>query len=173
MDGNTPEPRDLRELRLLASDADWCCGTWNDTFILVWWGAATMSRATLAAHEMKRFAESRPGGVVLFTVVMPTATPPDGHVRPVFSRAMRDASAHIRGSAYFVPIAGFKGAAVRSVITGLSILAGESFPTTCHADLGRATTWAEQRLLGAEPGRAARLARVVDQLLGREVSRAA
>lgn len=166
---------ELRSLRMIASDDAWCCCTWEETFILVWWGAATMSRATEAADEMRAFAASHPGGIALFTVVTHGATPPDSHVRPVFSRAMRDASDRIRGSAYYVPIAGFKGAAVRSVITGLSLLAAESFPTTCHADLERAAAWSQGRLFDREAAsaRAARLCRLVERLLDRQLSRAA
>ena len=62
---------------------------------------------------------------------------------------MRDASRHIRGVVYYAPIAGFKGAAVRSVITGLALLAGEKFPTTVQAELGRSARCVAERL---DPG---------------------
>lgn len=153
----------------LAFDDEWCCCTWQDAFVLVWWGAATAQRASLAAASMRAFAAARPRGCVLFTVITPTATPPDSSVRPIFSKAMRDAADHIRGAAYYVPIAGFKGAAVRSVITGLALLAGERFPTTAHGELPHAAAWAMGRLASGwnASWRAEQLSQVVEQLLDR------
>lgn len=132
-------------VKLLASERDWSCGTTGCAFLLCWRGPATVARARLVADALSSFSAAQ-RQIVLLTVVTPEATPPDTAARAVFAQGMRDVGPKVRGSAYFVPIDGFKGAAVRGAVTGISLLAREPFPTRVFARLTEASAWLSQRV---------------------------
>jgi hypothetical protein len=137
------------EPKLLQHDAVWTCATWHDLFLLVWRGQATAARAVENVRFLDEFSAARPGGFCLLIVLEPSASPPDDRARQMLAECMRRNSQSVRGAAYFIPMEGFKGSLMRSVVTGLSLLARETFTTRVFARLPEATRWLGEQWPGA------------------------
>lgn len=138
------------EPTLLQRDAVWTCATWQGLIVLVWRGEATADRAALNVRFLREFAVARPGGFGIVVVLEDAAIPPDERVKKMMAEAMRQLGPRIHGAAYFVPLQGFKGSLLRSVITGLSLVAREPYPTQAFSRLPDAARWLCGRL---PPGR--------------------
>jgi hypothetical protein len=134
------------EVEIVASDSEWSCGRRRNLVVLVWRGETTADRARKATEVLREMAEQRAGGIGIAVVVEPKAPPPEADVRPLFTAAMRECGPRIRGVAYVVPAGGFRGAAVRAAITGLSLVAREPYPTHVFAESERAAAWIAERL---------------------------
>jgi len=137
--------------KILLHESDWCCATWEDVFFLVWRGPATVPRAKRVAEFFGAFSNARPGGVGLMTVVNPEAPPPVGEAREIFAQTMRAASTKVRVSSYYIPIEGFKGAAIRGALTGLNLLARNPFSTRAFLTIPEAANWFATRMPGPDP----------------------
>lgn len=136
---------------IVASDSDWVCARWRNVLFLVWRGVTTAERAHVASRVLRETAAEHEAGIGIVTVVEPNAPPPDGAVRPIFAKGMREHGARIRACAYVVPQGGFGGAAVRAAITGLSLLAREPYPTRTFTSPATAAEWLDARLGRAIP----------------------
>jgi len=136
---------------IVASDSDWVCARWRNVVFLVWRGVTTAERAHIAARVLREMVAEHEQGVGIVTVVEPNAPPPDGAVRPIFAKGMREHGSKIRACAYVVPQGGFGGAAVRAAITGLSLVAREPYPTRTFATPDAAAEWLDARLARAIP----------------------
>ncbi len=112
--------------------------------MLVWRGITTEPRARLATGTLREMASRGRFGVVV--VVEPEASPPGADTRPMFAKAMRDCGDQNAGVAYVIPADGFRGAAIRSAVTGLSLLAREPYPTKVFRSLPEATAWLAPRV---------------------------
>jgi len=132
-------------VRRIAADADWSCGIWLDVLILAWRGVTDEERALVATSTMRELARTRERFAVV-VVVEPAAHPPGSDTRPLFAAAMRACGRQVVGVAYVVPTDGFRGAAIRSAITGLSLLAREAYPTKAFRSIGEAAAWVAPRV---------------------------
>jgi hypothetical protein len=139
-----------RSARLVAGaeveidEPDYKVAVADSTFVLLWRGAATPERARLVCAAISRRAAH--GRFVAITVVEENAPPPEGPARQIFAATMREIRHSIAGNAYFMPISGFRGSVIRSVITGLNLLAGDPYPTRAFDALPPAARWVAGRL---------------------------
>jgi hypothetical protein len=153
------------ELIVLQHDPAWSCAAWQDVLLLVWRGEATAARAAINVRFLQEFSASHPGGFGIMLVLEPETSPPDDKARQMLADGMRRLGPGMRGAAYLVPMQGFKGSLMRSVITGLSLIARETYPTQAFPRLPEATRWLCARMSQtATPPVAARLEAVVEQL---------
>lgn len=152
------------EPTILERNAVWTCATWQDLIVLVWRGEANAERAARNLRYLREFSAARPGGFCIVVVLEIDATPPDDKARQMMSETMRQLGPTIRGVAYFVPIEGFKGSLMRSVITGLSLVAHEPYPTQAFARLPEATRWLVGRMPPGQAPAPARIETVIEKL---------
>jgi hypothetical protein len=151
------------EHRIVIHESDWCCATWQNVFFLDWRGPADVQRAMRVVEAFDAFLRSRRDSIALMTVVNPEAPPPDSDARPIFANKMGSAGSRICGSAYYVPIDGFKGAAVRGAITALALLSRQAYPTRVFPRMPDAASWLAGRM-GTGPDAVKRLDSIVARL---------
>jgi hypothetical protein len=130
-----------KQWRLIRVEDDYALGRYRDLFVLIWRHETTIEGCRTFRDELFRFAEGRPQGIGLLTIVEETAPMPPGESRQSIASTLRDASDHIHASAVVFEGAGFRAAAVRSVVVGLTMLARQKFPHRVFGNLSDAATW--------------------------------
>lgn len=139
---------------LLASDADHAVGTWNDYFIVIWRNETKMEAVEGMTKLFDEFAGQHPDGVGFVTIVERNAPLPPGSVRDALARFLGQATT-IKGSGVVFEGSGFRASAVRSVVTGLTMLAKQPFPHKVFATVEQVTTWLVEeinRAMGSSTG---------------------
>ncbi|WP_437573812.1 serine/threonine protein kinase [Sorangium sp. So ce887] len=113
---------------LVTKDSDYILASWRQIFCVIWRQETTYEGVRRLHDGCRRFAKQHPRGIGLLTIVESGASSPPAPVREALSFFLADASAYIRCSAVVVEGAGFRAAAVRSVVTGLSLVARQRYP---------------------------------------------
>jgi hypothetical protein len=133
-------------------EADWCCAGWGRLFMQVWHGEVNAERAQIVCDAMVQFARESGQGVVTVIILGPQSKAPDAGARAVFASEARRLEQGLRGAAYVVAVPGFHGAAVRSVLTALHMVAREAFPSRVFGRTGDASRWLAELLASAPDG---------------------
>lgn len=127
-------------------DPDFALASWNDVFMVIWRVNTTVEGARALRRECLGFAAKRPEGIALLTIVEEGAPMPAPESREVIARFLGDASESIRASAVIFEGDGFRAAAVRSVVIGLTMLARQKYPHKVFAAVEDGATWLEREL---------------------------
>jgi hypothetical protein len=122
-------------------DTDHVAGSFGNFGIFIW-RFRTLTEAVKAGAEMMRELQNRyPQGVGLVQVVEPTGTAPDAECRKALAELLERGRNAIRCSSVIYEITGFKGAAMRSVVSTLSLIARTDFPHRVFASTTEALQW--------------------------------
>lgn len=133
--------------KILEADENWACGVAGRLVVAVWRTRTTPARVHLLhAHVKAVMRVHARTGFALCVVAEAEAASPDLEARVLIADMMRDAGAHLRGTACVVSARGFSGAAIRAIITGLSLVAREPYPTRVFAAPADAAAWLAERL---------------------------
>lgn len=116
-------------------------GTWRQFYLIVYTGETTQASVDLIDEGYARFRERSPGPAGLFVVVEDRVPMPPGPVRERIAEFMKAAGGHVRASALVQEGTGFRAAAVRSVATGITLLARQPFPHHVFATVAEASRW--------------------------------
>jgi hypothetical protein len=125
---------------------NYALATFRDLYIVIWRRNTTMSGARAVRRGCLGFADTRPKGIALLTIVEEEAPMPASEPRESLAIFMRDAGDHIKASGVVFEGTGFRAAAVRSVVVGLTMLARQKYPHKVFAGLIEATAWMEREL---------------------------
>jgi hypothetical protein len=109
-------------------------------FVIVWRVHTPVEAVQEAGRRATAHAAARKGPIGLMTFVQPGASIPPSASRTELAKFLREASAFVQASAVVFEGDGFQAAAVRSVVTGLALLARQKFP---HKIFGKATDASE------------------------------
>lgn len=131
----------MRTAEIKYSDPDMSLATWEDTFILIWHRNTTVSGVTTLERSLNEFAPTRPKGIGLVTVVEESAPMPPSDARDALAQFLERASSHIKVSAVAFEGSGFRAAAVRSVVAGLTMVARQSYPHKVFASVEEGAAW--------------------------------
>lgn len=126
---------------LLAHDVDYATGHWGDMFFILWKKNTTMEATQQLRGHLVDFTRTHPAGVGLLTVVEANAPVPGADVRKALAAVLADFSRSIKVSAVVFEGQGFSAAAVRSVVTGLTLIARQAYPHKVFASLAEAGAW--------------------------------
>ena len=126
---------------LLAQEADFALGSWGDLFFILWKKNTTLEGAKAVRTHLLEFTRARPAGVGLLTIVEANAPVPAADVRKALAAVLADFSRSIKASAVIFEGQGFSAAAVRSVVTGLTLIARQSYPHKVFGSLAEASAW--------------------------------
>ncbi|WP_437562178.1 hypothetical protein [Sorangium sp. So ce542] len=118
----------LEPCHLIANRPDYVVATWRQIFCAIWRRETTADAVRRVHHACVEFAKQYPRGIGLLTVVEGEASLPPAGARKALASFLAQASSVIRCSAVVFEGSGFRAAAVRSVVTGLSLLARQRFP---------------------------------------------
>jgi hypothetical protein len=114
-------------VHVLTASHDYAVGTWANVFVDIWRHETTLGAANSVRAACDRFGEQHPRGVLLLTIIHDRAPAPAPAARRALAEWMKMGS-YIRGSAVIMEGQSFRAAIVRSVVTGLTLLAHQPFP---------------------------------------------
>jgi hypothetical protein len=131
---------------------DHCIGACRGVLVVVWTGHTTHDGVVASRRSILALGREHPEGVGLITIVEHNAPMPPGEVRDEVAKFLKESSDIIKASAVVFEGEGFRAAAVRSVVTGVSMLAKQAFPHRVFAHVDEAASWMGPKLPGAPKG---------------------
>jgi hypothetical protein len=126
-------------------------GTWGPVFFVVWKGEVEIRIAEAVQVRVRDFANALPGGrAALLTVVEESAPLPSPDARTALANVLRFCADDLLASAVVMEGAGFRAAAVRSVATGLALVARQPFPHRVFPTALLGSEWLHEHLTAAK-----------------------
>ena len=122
-------------------DADQALASWRTFFVLIWRNRTTVEGVRRASAELEAFARKHPHGVAMLTIVEADAPMPTTEARTTLGDMLRRAEESLRCSALAFEGDGFRAAAIRSVVTGLALVARPSYPHKVFDSVRSAVEW--------------------------------
>ena len=126
---------------IIALAHDYCFARWNAIFIVIWRHETTSEGVHILGGKLKEHHDAYPGGGGLLTIIEQGAPMPTSEVRTDLARFLTEGARVIRSSAVAFEGAGFRAAAVRGVVTGLTMLARQPYPHKVFATMADAAQW--------------------------------
>jgi hypothetical protein len=114
--------------RFVEEKKDYVLASWQQVFAVVWRKETTLEGVSALRGECRTFATKHPRGIGLLTIVSAGAPMPASPVRQAVADFLAQGGAYITCSAVLMEGTGFRAAAVRSVVTGLTMLAKQAYP---------------------------------------------
>jgi hypothetical protein len=121
--GQAPESWNIVE-----KNTNYVLASWRQIFSVVWRRDTTVDGARHLQRACRDFAKAHPRGIGLLTIVAEQAPMPSAAARQAVAEFLAHGSSYIKCSAVVMEGAGFRAAAVRSVVTGLTMLAKQAYP---------------------------------------------
>ncbi|WP_437715862.1 hypothetical protein WMF45_05240 [Sorangium sp. So ce448] len=122
---------------LVTRQPDYILASWHQIFCVIWRRETTEDGARHLRDACAEFAKKHPRGIGLLTLVESGAPLPSAPARRAIASFLAEASATIRCSAVVFEGSGFHAAMVRSVVTGLTLVARQRYPHRV-CDIGEA-----------------------------------
>lgn len=113
---------------VVIEDDDHVLASWQRIFAVVWRHRTTLEGVENLRRECSKFAARHAQGIGLLTVVAAEAPMPSSPVRQAVAQFLTEGGAYIKCSSVLMEGTGFRAAAVRSVVTGLTLLARQTYP---------------------------------------------
>lgn len=120
---------------------DHIVGSWECFQILIWRVETTLEGVKAAQSTYNKLVGQHPEGVFLLTVVEQSAPMPTSEVRKALAGFLASGANRTILSAVVHEGAGFRAAAVRSVVTGLAMLTNLPYPHRVFATVAEACEW--------------------------------
>lgn len=130
------------------TERDFTLMSFGQAFVVIFHHHTTVAATATLRDSFASFAGQHRDGVALLTIVEPNAPMPSSEAREALANFMADNGDRILVSAVAYEGAGFRAAAVRSVVTGLTMLARQPFPHKVFATLEAASAWLVTKLRG-------------------------
>jgi hypothetical protein len=121
--------------------ADHLILSWERCVGVVWKRETTVAAVAKVEQVFRELHQRYSSGVYLMTVVEEGALMPNSEAREAVAVFLRSAAGKLRMSAVVHEGAGFRAAAVRSVVTGLSMLVRLPYPHEIFATVEQAAKW--------------------------------
>ncbi len=131
---------------LLAATENHMFGAWQDVFVNVWRTHTTTEGTQQVRSLFSDFIATHEMGVGVLTIIEPGAPLPSSEVRTALARLLSDNSDKIRCSTVVFEGSGFRAAAVRSVVAGLTLLARPNYPHKVMASTSEAADFLAESL---------------------------
>ncbi|MBV1860269.1 MAG: hypothetical protein KUG77_17780 [Nannocystaceae bacterium] len=119
---------------------DFALGYWRDVFICSWRVRTTMEGAGQLVKHCAEFGTTRSSGIGLLTIIEANAPAPENDARAAIADFLGSA-AYIRGSGVAFEGTGFRAAAVRSIVSGLTMLARQPYEHKVFDAVPATMTW--------------------------------
>jgi hypothetical protein len=114
--------------KLVTKEEDYALAHWQQVFAVLWRRETTVEGARDLARSCSAFAATQPRGIGLLTIVESGAPLPASAARNEIAEFLASGSRFIKCSAVVFEGSGFRAAAVRSVVTGLTLMAKQAYP---------------------------------------------
>jgi hypothetical protein len=120
---------------------DHCIATWRHCLIAIWRRTTTNQGAAALRESLSKLTAANPGGVGIIAIIENHAAAPDADARRALAAAFRDHAPSIRAAAIVHEGTGFRGAAIRSIVTGVSLLIRPGYPHNVTASVDAGASW--------------------------------
>lgn len=150
---------------------DHVLATWKNVVILVWRKETTVEGSHAAKRVYDNLANECPGGVFLCTIVEAKAPAPASDARKELANFLAGCSGKMIMSAVVHEGVGFTAAMVRSVVTGLALVAKLPYPHKVFATVAEGDAWFRANSPVARAWREGELGEVVKELRHRTAAR--
>lgn len=120
---------------------DECIATWNGVLIQIWRRGTPLESARMARAAARRMAAEQAGAITSIVIVEPTAEMPDSMARAELSGMAIDQTTRMACVALVHEGTGFRVAMIRAVMTGLMLVAKQTFPHGVFAEVDQACAW--------------------------------
>ena len=120
---------------------DHIVATWQNVVILVWKRETTTAALDALRKAHDQVAAKHEGAVFLLTIVEERAPMPPSATRDALAGFLKMLERSVELSAVVHEGAGFRAAAVRSVVTGVSLVARLPYPHKVFATVAEAAAW--------------------------------
>jgi hypothetical protein len=127
--------------RVRFADADCLIATWNNVVICVWRKGTTGVGVAALHSAYDAHAKEHPEGVFLMTIVERHAETPSQAIRAALARFLEKGAGRTTLSAVVQEGTGFRAAFVRSIVTGLALMAKLPYPHKVFGSVTEATMW--------------------------------
>jgi hypothetical protein len=125
----------IESWEVVGKSPDYALAHWQQVFMVIWRKETTIDGAQHLHHACTAFAHTQPRGIGLLTIVESGAPLPPSAARDAIATFLASGSAFIKASAVVFEGSGFRAAAVRSVVTGLTLMARQAYPhKVCDLD---------------------------------------
>ncbi|HEY5958445.1 MAG TPA: hypothetical protein VIV60_17900 [Polyangiaceae bacterium] len=135
--------RSPKSVEILHCDSDVAVGGASNLFIVVWRDRTTAEGVKAVGSAFETFCSRYTAETALFTIVERGAKAPDPEAREPLALLMRAGGKQVVISAVVYEQTGFLAAAFRGVVTGLCIVARQTFPHRMFKDVEDAVRWIE------------------------------
>jgi hypothetical protein len=125
---------DVDEERVLHVTENEAFGSLDDIYVLLWRAETTLEGMQALELEYPKFLRSRPDGIGLLTIVDVGTPMPASPVRKAIAAFLQAQGGRIKASAVLFDGNSLRASAVRSVATGLTLLAKPPFPHKFFVD---------------------------------------
>lgn len=122
-------------------DRDHIVGSWRDVHFVFWHGETRMPAVHALREDLARMAASHPGGLAVFVLIAERVTLPPGDARSELARMLREHAPTIRASCVAVEGSGFRAAAIRSVLAGISFVVRPGYPHRVTDSISAGVDW--------------------------------
>lgn len=139
----------LPPARVDAVSPDFCVARWENFYVVIWRVNTTMTGLEAFAGGFLDFVKGFPDGVGLVTIVEAGAPLPAADVRQATAELLAEAAPHVRCSAVVFEGIGFRAAAVRGIVTSISMLARPPYPHRIFSTVTEASSWIHRTFGGA------------------------
>jgi len=112
---------------VVTQNHDYALASWNEIVALVWRHDTTLEGIQNSNTLVAEVAHLHPKGIALLTLISAVAPMPSSEARKALADLM-SSNRYIRCSAVIMEGTGFRAAAVRSVVTGLTLLSRHEYP---------------------------------------------
>ena len=132
---SNPNTDDFASWHIVASRSEVVIATWQTIFAVVWRGETSLQGIASLRSACSEIASAHPRGIGMLTIIGASAPLPASAARKALAQLLAEGSEFIKCSALLIEGAGFRASAVRSVVTGLTLLAQQAYPhRVCDVD---------------------------------------
>jgi hypothetical protein len=131
----------LARARVRFVNPDCLIATWHNVAIVVWRKATSSVGVAALQSAYDAHAQEHTEGVFLTTIVERQAETPPQRIRDELARFLKKGSGKTILSAVVHEGSGFRGAFVRSIVTGVALLTKLPYPHKVFASITEASLW--------------------------------
>ena len=129
------------DTRIFVSDEAHLAAIHRNVYITAWWGETTVPRLRRVGEIQNELARKWPKGFVALALIRSANANLPADVRAEAEKLSKEPAANLKAIAQIIYGTGFAAAAIRSVATGMVLIARHPRPTKIFGTLEAAATW--------------------------------
>jgi hypothetical protein len=129
------------DMRVIAADEHHAMGTYENFVVFLWRGRTHAAGMRGGANALAELIAAHPDGVAIMHVVEPRSVPPDSATRDILFELINRSTPPLLGTSVIAEGGGFRGAFVRSIVTGMTIITRLASPIRVFGTIDDAIDW--------------------------------